>query len=75
MKLADLGLKTKPETKYFAGGYVSFSTSDGHLDYRIYRVTKTNQSILDAGSVLSKDQFDELMAIKTVSDAVKRTHQ
>ena len=35
MKLADLGLKTKPATKYFDGGYVKFSTLEKELYYGI----------------------------------------
>lgn len=35
MKLAELGLKTKPATKYFDGGYVKFSTLEKELYYGI----------------------------------------
>lgn len=75
MKLSDLGLKQKPETKYFAGGYISFSTENKSLDYRIYKVSKTSQALIDCGGVLSKDQFDELISIKTISDVTKRIYQ
>ena len=75
MKLAELGLKTKPETKYVAGGYISFFTEDKHLGYKIYKVSKTNQALLDGGSINSKDQLTELLTLKSISDAVKRVYQ
>lgn len=75
MKLQELGLKTKPATKYFDGGWVSFFTENKSLGYKIYKMSKTNQALIDGGSVLSKDQFDELMSIKTISDVAKRVHQ
>ena len=71
MKLAELGLKTKPETKYFAGGYVSFQTSNGELSFEIYAVGKAFQGRIAEGEVVSKDHFDALMSIKKPADCMR----
>ena len=71
MKLSELGLKTKPSTKYFDGGYIAFSTQNKDLYYKIVRVTKTNQATLDSGMIRSKAEFDVLMRIKTIKEVVE----
>ena len=71
MKLAELGLKTKPETKYFAGGYISFITGNKELSFQIWRVTKTNQSLLFGASVTSKEQLTKLKSIKSIKDVME----
>ena len=38
MKLAELGLKTKPATKYVENGYISFSTQNKNLFHVIHQV-------------------------------------
>lgn len=73
MKLQELGLKTKPETKYFANGYVSFSTSQGDLHFEIVvwsgDKSRATHSPIKSGSVDSKEQLDNLMKITSVYEA------
>lgn len=68
MKLQELGLKSKPQTKYFEGGYVSFSTMDGVLRYKITQVTKTNQTVIDSGYVIDSDHFETLLTMKSIKE-------
>ena len=75
MKLAELGLKTKPATKYFDGGYISFQTKDDELFYRVYSLTKTNQALLFEGKIEDKNTFDGLMNIKQVTKLPKELFQ
>lgn len=70
MKLVELGLKTKPETKYFAGGYISFQTTNHVLSYKITRVTKTNLATIDGGLVRDKGHLDILLGVKTISEVM-----
>lgn len=68
MKLEELGLKSKPETHYFAHGWVSFSTADKELYYGvcIWSADKKHLSILAQGSVLDKEQLTGLLTAKTL---------
>ena len=75
MKLVELGLKTKPSTKYVQGGYVSFFTTNKNLGYKITKVTKTNQMLIDGGSINSKEQLTELLTLKSITELVKRIYQ
>ena len=70
MKLAELGLKTKPATKYVQGGYVSFSTSGKELFYKTIHVTKTNQSTLSGGMIKTKTQLDQILKAKTIQEVI-----
>ena len=73
MNLKDLGLKVKPETKYFANGYVSFSTSEGNLFFQIVVWSgdkrMATHSPIKSGSVDSKEQLNNLMKISSVYEA------
>lgn len=71
MKLAELGLKTKPETKYFAGGYVSFSTSEKELFYEIHVVGRTYQGLIGNGKVKDREHLDALLLIKKPADTMR----
>lgn len=71
MKIAELGLKTKPETKYVAGGYISFQTINHVLSYKITRVTKTNLATIDGGLVRDKGHLDLLLKCKTVKEVIQ----
>lgn len=71
MKLAELGLKTKPETKYFAGGYIKFSTENKNLFFEIFSVSKTNMGSIGKNWVTSKDQLNALLSIKSIEQAVE----
>lgn len=71
MKLAELGLKTKPATKYFEGGYVKFSTQAGHLFFTINSVTKTNQGSLIGGIVKSQEQLKQLLSAKHITQVLE----
>lgn len=70
MKLQELGLEHKPETKYFDGGYVSFSTDEQELYFEIIRVEKTKQYLLSHGHITNKNQFNAIMAISSLSHAL-----
>ena len=71
MKLAELGLKQKPETKYVAGGYISFSTSNKELHYEIHSVTKEFNGICLSRDVRDGDHLNHLLASKSVNEAVQ----
>lgn len=74
MKLQDLRLKTKPMTKNFDHGYISFKTENKNLFYLITIFDdKKDFSKLsnDWHPVESKQQFDALMSIKTRSEVVQ----
>lgn len=74
MNLQELGLKTKPPTKNFDHGYVSFKTENKNLFYLITVFDeKKDFSKLsnDWHPVKSKQQFDGLMSVKTRSEVVQ----
>lgn len=72
MKLADLGLKTKPATKYFPGGWVAFKTDNQNLFFEIKAVGKTFLGKLTEWEpVKSKDQLDSLLSIKKMEDTME----
>ena len=71
MKLSELGLKTKPATKYFDGGWIAFSTENQNLFFEIFAVSKTNMGSIAKNWVTSKDQFDALMSIKTIKQVTE----
>ena len=70
MKLAELGLKTKPATKYFEHGYVKFYTVNKNLFFEIHEVTKAWSGSISAGEVKDIQHLNNLLAIKTVQQAV-----
>lgn len=72
MKLQDLGLKTKPATKYFAGGYFKFRTYLGELSYELMLFpTKNDMCTIAKDKIKSKDQFKEFMSVKTSKQAIE----
>ena len=71
MKLSDLGLKTKPSTKYFAGGWVSFSTQNKELYYKIVLSTIRKQFTLDEGKIADKSHLEVLLHIKDYHQAME----
>lgn len=74
MKLAELGLKTKPGTKNFDHGYISFKTENKNLFYLITVFDdKKDFSKLsnDWHPIESKEQFDILMSTKTRNEVVQ----
>jgi len=70
MKLSKLGLKTKPETKYFAGGFVAFTTSNGELWYEVHYVKKEGTGLAWSDKVKSKEVLDQLLKLKTMNEAM-----
>ena len=70
MKLTELGLKTKPATKYVENGYISFSTQNKNLFHEIHQVTKTINGVLYRGEIRSKDYLDALLKSKTMKDVI-----
>ena len=70
MKLSDLGLKQKPQTKYFEGGFISFSTDEKELYFEIFQVTKKGQHLLSHGHITHQLQFDAIMDIKDMNHAL-----
>lgn len=70
MKLAELGLKTKPATKCFEHGYISFSTANKELFYQIWMQTKTRKGSLESGRVRDQEHLKQLLALKTLKEAV-----
>ena len=78
MKLAELGLKTKPETKYFDHGYTSFSTVNKNLFYSItvWSLDKTLQTtIIKDKEVKDIIHLNDILAIKSVAQAVEDSNQ
>jgi hypothetical protein len=72
MKLQELGLKAKPETKYFAGGYISFLTSNKELSFEItFFPTKNDMCIIAKDKIKSKEHFESIMSIKNQKQAVE----
>lgn len=71
MKLQELGLKQKPQTKYFEGGYVSFSTVGNELFYEVTSVKKEHKGSVDTGTILNKDQLDRLLSTKIITELVQ----
>ena len=70
MKLAELGLKTKPATKYVAGGWVSFSTTNKELSYKTVSMGKTRKSTLSGGVVISKKMLDQILSAKDIKEVI-----
>ena len=70
MKLVDLGLKVKPSTKYFEHGYVKFYTVNKTLFFEIFQVTKEWSGSISAGSIQDEQHLKDLLAIKSVNEAV-----
>lgn len=70
MKLADLGLKTKPATKYISGGYIKFYTSNGQLCYFVYHVTKTSSGSIYGDRIRDKQTLDDLLNMKSITQFV-----
>lgn len=71
MKLQELGLKSKPQTKYFTHGYVSFQTSDDELFYEVEHVSLQSKGTIDGGKVMNKEHFDMLMNVKTIEEFIQ----
>lgn len=71
MKLAELGLKTKPATKYFDGGYVKFNTNNKELSYQIWIYKdKTLLMKLEDGKVKDQEHLTKLLTIKTKAEVI-----
>lgn len=68
MKIGTPELKTKPATKYFEHGWVSFSTSNKELYYEVVSMTKGRKATLDGGLVLNKEHLDQLLSIKSLKE-------
>lgn len=74
MKLADLGLKTKPTTKNFDHGYISFKTENKNLFYliTIFDEKKDFSKLTNEWHLVeSKEHFNQLMSIKTRKEVVQ----
>ena len=73
MKLAELGLKTKPATKYFDHGYIKFRTNNKELSYEIWIFKNKSllMRLLD-GVVKDQEHLKYLMDCKSVSEAMKQ---
>lgn len=74
MKLADLGLKTKPETKYFAKGYVSFKTQNKELLYQITFFDQQKNPFLYSKwkPVNDSGHLKDLLTIKSVNEVINQ---
>ena len=73
MKLSELGLKTKPETKYFAGGYVVFKTENKELYDEVWVFDNNkNPFLLSAGKVQNKEHLESLLSIKGKNEVVSQ---
>ncbi len=73
MKLQELGLKSKPQTKYFDGGYVSFSTIDKVLWFKVTVLDKDRKPFLfsDDEVVRSKEHLKLLLSIKHRDEVIQ----
>jgi hypothetical protein len=65
-----LKVDKKPGTHYFAGGYVTFYTIKKELHYEIHEVTKEWSGMIRAGSVSDEQHLKDILAIKSVEQAV-----
>ena len=74
MNLTDLGLKTKPVTKYFDHGQISFKTENKNLFYSIlvWSLDKSMRTIIiDNKEVKDITHLNDILAIKSVAQAVE----
>lgn len=60
----------KPSTHYFAGGYVSFKTTNHELSYTVTRMTKTGKATIDGGTVRDQGHLDLLLGVKSISEVL-----
>ena len=72
MKLVELGLKTKPATKYFDGGYYKFLTVNGELWYEVHYVKKSGTGLCWSDRVKDNEQLGQMMKVKTMQEAVNQ---
>lgn len=68
MKLSELGLKSKPQTKTFTHGYVKYAVRNGELQYAIIFFKKkfSPRTEIKSGMVRSKEHLDQLMKLDAV---------
>lgn len=74
MKLTELGLKTKPSTKYFDHGQINFKTENKNLFYSIlvWSLDKSMRTtIIDNKEVKDITHLNDILAIKSVAQAVE----
>lgn len=73
MKLSELGLKTKPATKYFDGGFIKFSTVDKELHFAvmIWTVDRRVLCLSHQGWIQSNIILDKMLNIKTFDEVRK----
>lgn len=71
MKLSELGLKQKPQTKYFEGGYVAFAVREGKLQYKIVFASKNYTGTLFTSYVLNKEHLERLLSFKVIDEALQ----
>lgn len=72
MKLTDLGLKTKPATKYFDHGYIKFRTENKELFDEIWIMdNQRNPSLLSSGRVRDIEHLKSILAIKSRDEVVR----
>lgn len=72
MNLSELGLKTKPATKYFAGGYFKFRTYNKDLSYELMLFpTKSLLAAIGKDRVKSIEHIKDIMSAKTSKQAIE----
>ena len=74
MKLAELGLKTKPATKYFDGGYYKFKTVSKVLYYQIVIFDQRRNPFLfsDWNEVKDFQHLKDILATKSINEVVAK---
>ena len=74
MRIEDLGLKSKPQTKYFDHGEISFNTINKNLFYtiKVWSMDKSIRStIIDHKEVKDVTHLNDILAIESVAQAVE----
>lgn len=72
MKLSELGLKSKPQTKYFENGYIAFSVRDGELNFRIIALDKARTPFIlaDYKPIKSLEHYTQLISFKSIGEII-----
>lgn len=71
MNLTELGLKSKPQTKYFDGGYISFQTTNHELSYKITIMTPKIKASINGGKIISTQHLEKIWKIESIQEAIQ----
>jgi len=70
MKIGTTELKTKPATKYFDHGYISFSTVNKELFYKVtcFESSRNQFTLINKSPVKDVQQLEQLLKTKTIKE-------